>query len=749
MVFGSCCILVDDRIKSMNAKLVRIEGVQRGLIVNFEVTQTFSHSEKEPKEASYVFPNDLKICIYDTTFVVGDKIIKPELKSKEEAKKTYQEAVDSGRTAVYGSNIGYGLTQFKLGNIPPETECKVILKIAFTAQVTKEKTFFVKFPLDVYTPSGSKGCLDVNASAFSFQIQAEKDKILSITSNIKNGNYDNTAKSFSINEPVKSNDNQKSIILTFETQETIQSSALLTPPNTSNYDGCAITISPNLPPSKDLNSEFIFVVDCSGSMGGDSIKKAAECLEFFIRSLPPNSFFNVVRFGSSFEKLFPNSMEYNETTAEKAINLAQNLKSNLGGTNIYNPLKDIFELKTEHNQRQIFIMTDGEVNDVAEVLQLISTNSNENRCFTIGIGRGCDAGLVEGMATASGGKSDFVQEGDSISEKVIPQLQSSLHPSLNSIEIHIEGEGNDAFQVSPFPAPPINANGANVIYLREKKKDNAFEGGILVSGTYGSESIDIPIAETERLENVEEDKYGCSGGKNIGNSILPLFAFCILQTLERKRNISDDDKQKAIELSISSGVLCKYTGYVGMTEDPVRRFHEVNYCIGAPMRCCHCCCGAAPKMACCRCSAAPKMAYCDIAAPVFDCCIGAANGMEHHSRDKMQSEITPQQKPLPTTYDLMTITRYQKITGYWEDLKAINSMLGLNIDHIDEVNVSDKTVNNNCVATILALAAIRTKSSNEKSSWIMIEQKAINWLTSTLPNVDIEQVIAKVQQLIH
>ena len=57
-------------------------------------------------------------------------------------------------------------------------------------------------------------------------------------------------------------------------------------------------------------------------------------------------------------------------------------------------------------------MTDGEVKDVESVLDLISSHSNENCCFTIGIGCGCDAGLAEGMANASSGKSDFVQEGD-------------------------------------------------------------------------------------------------------------------------------------------------------------------------------------------------------------------------------------------------------------------------------------------------------------------------------------------------
>ena len=59
------------------------------------------------------------------------------------------------------------------------------------------------------------------------------------------------------------------------------------------------------------------------------------------------------------------------------------------------------------------------------------------------------------MAKSSGGNCDFVQEGDSISEKVIPQLQSSFHSPLTSIEIHIEG--SDSFEVSPFPMVNVDS----------------------------------------------------------------------------------------------------------------------------------------------------------------------------------------------------------------------------------------------------------------------------------------------------
>lgn len=119
----------------------------------------------------------------------------------------------------------------------------------------------------------------------------------------------NETKIFKIDEKFENDQNENSIILTFEAIENINSSALLMPKSdSSKYNCCALTISPNLPISEETNSEFVFVVDCSGSIVGISIKKAAECLEFFIKSLPQESFFNVIRFVSRFEKLFDQSV---------------------------------------------------------------------------------------------------------------------------------------------------------------------------------------------------------------------------------------------------------------------------------------------------------------------------------------------------------------------------------------------------------------------------------------------------------
>ncbi len=85
----------------------------------------------------------------------------------------------------------------------------------------------------------------------------------------------------------------------------------------------------------NVATEFIFVIDCSGSMGGDDkIGLARKAMLLFLKSLPVNCHFNIIRFGSTFSSLFSNQVtdKYNEKNMRLAESLIKKMSADLGGT---------------------------------------------------------------------------------------------------------------------------------------------------------------------------------------------------------------------------------------------------------------------------------------------------------------------------------------------------------------------------------------------------------------------------------
>lgn len=65
--------------------------------------------------------------------------------------------------------------------------------------------------------------------------------------------------------------------------------------------------------------EYIFLIDRSGSMGGDGIQMAKQALKLLLKNLSTNSMFNIYSFGSTFCSLWPGSQLYNDATFRWAV----------------------------------------------------------------------------------------------------------------------------------------------------------------------------------------------------------------------------------------------------------------------------------------------------------------------------------------------------------------------------------------------------------------------------------------------
>jgi uncharacterized protein with von Willebrand factor type A (vWA) domain len=180
----------------------------------------------------------------------------------------------------------------------------------------------------------------------------------------------------------------------------------------------------------DLASgEFIFLIDCSYSMYGPRITLAKQALSLFIKSLPINCKFNVISFGSDYKFMYEMSIDYTTKNANDALEKVQKISAVLGGTNIKPPLEKVFEKEPDVNYpRHIFLLTDGEVTNTSEVIQLIYSQNTKNRVHTFGISLEASKDLVVGAAKAGGGTHHLIPDDTCLNGKVIIALQQASVP---------------------------------------------------------------------------------------------------------------------------------------------------------------------------------------------------------------------------------------------------------------------------------------------------------------------------------
>ena len=85
-------------------------------------------------------------------------------------------------------------------------------------------------------------------------------------------------------------------------------------------------------------------------MDGERIAKAKEALIIFLKSLPSECEFNIVSYGSRYVTMAEDSMPNCYASMEFAINYVNQMKADMGGTDIYKVIKEvIFDKQNTNN----------------------------------------------------------------------------------------------------------------------------------------------------------------------------------------------------------------------------------------------------------------------------------------------------------------------------------------------------------------------------------------------------------------
>ena len=579
------------------------------LFATTELTQYFTNTLKDSIELSIIFPIKEEINLSKFVVSIDDKVVMSKVMAKEKAEEKYNDSIASGNTGFisrYEEN--QNSYSVNIGNIKPNQKIKlntIFIQMIGTQDMSYEFNIMEKYPTFHYKEINQDKSRNKTINA-NFEIRTES-KITRLIAPFmdeeakKNSTYEvqyssdyKNAKIKYIKNPDnetninKNNINDKfysgkanaptfysSFCLLFRTEnmnkpilysqynpefkETAYSiNYIYTSKNlkeipipekpdednnisyTSKYEENVINETPGL---------FIFLVDQSGSMSGKSIELVKQALLFFIQSLPPNSYFQLIGFGSNFKKYNEEPVIYNKENVEKIINIINNLKADLGGTNISSPLNAIYNDNNYSKinlSKNIFLLTDGQVHDREQCINLITTNSSKFRIHSIGIGNDFDKILIERCGKLGKGTSSFVEEIEKINSVVINILNKCLRPYITDIKFEFENY-KEELKNKIISCNPIN----NFTYQNEIMNysfilsDNKEINNLKIKIT-GKDPINI-IESNININNIIKIENGEEMGKMI-----------IGKALKNNDELIKDEK-KEIEFAKKYQILSKNT----------------------------------------------------------------------------------------------------------------------------------------------------------------------------------------------
>src|SRR5262249_15199199 len=145
----------------------------------------------------------------------------------------------------------------------------------------------------------------------------------------------------------------------------------------------ALTVVPDLggnAPSR--TQDVVFVIDCSGSMGGASLPEAQAALRLCLRHLREGDRFNIIAFDDQHESLAETLVPFTQRTLEEADRWVTSLTAD-GGTELLAPMT---EAADQAAGGIVVLLTDGQVGNEDEVLQAVLQRAGKARIYCFGIG---------------------------------------------------------------------------------------------------------------------------------------------------------------------------------------------------------------------------------------------------------------------------------------------------------------------------------------------------------------------------
>jgi len=117
----------------------------QGLLADMTLKQTFQNTTSQWLEGQYLFPLPADAAVRGLTITVGDRVIKGQVKPRQEAKQQYENAKNAGQVASLVEQNRPNLFTMRVASIAPNDEISIELDVMLPV-VVKDKHMRLVLP---------------------------------------------------------------------------------------------------------------------------------------------------------------------------------------------------------------------------------------------------------------------------------------------------------------------------------------------------------------------------------------------------------------------------------------------------------------------------------------------------------------------------------------------------------------------------------------------------------------------------
>lgn len=560
-----------------------------GIIARVTVTQRFHNPTQSWMEGLYAFPLPENSAVDRLRMQIGERLIEGEIQEKAEAQKLYEQARANGQRASVVHQKRPNLFRTAVANIGPGETIEI--RIGYLQVIHQDAgRYSIRFPLTL-TPRYVPGLDPLDPTPNSETPTATATLAVSVDDTSTLGDLhpalavtDRTRQSVSIAVDLDAGAEISRLHSTYHEITTepqgvrarIRLSNNVVPPDRdfelswvpAIYGEPAATIYRErteegehillmfMPPVDDVPSlvprDVIFIIDTSGSMGGESIEQARLALLNGLDTLTVADKFTVIQFNSTHHALFDRSVPASNANLQIARDYVRGLRST-GGTEMYPALLQALTMPMhDEHLRQIVFITDGAVGNEDQLLTMIQGRLGAARLFTVGIGSAPNGYFMRKAAQGGRGTFTYIGSTGEVDERMTTLLRKLKRPVLTNIQLHWPADAELTDTVKTVA--DLYAGEPVVVTARLKGGANGVLG---VSGQTPS-----PWVRQLSLSNAEpRDGVATLWARNHISTVMDL----------RFTGVSDTDlRARVLPIALEYRLVSNYTSLVAIDRTPAR-----------------------------------------------------------------------------------------------------------------------------------------------------------------------------------